>query len=43
MIGADALGVGEAISAAIGGVLVLGLRLAALRFRLRMPEFRTPP
>jgi uncharacterized membrane protein YeiH len=43
MIGALAAGVGAVISAAIGGVLVLGLRLAALRYRLRMPEFRSPP
>ena len=43
MIAALAVGAGEAVSAAIGGVLVLGLRLAAIRYRLRMPEFRTPP
>ena len=43
MIAAHALGAAEALSAAIGGVLVLGLRLAAIRYRLRMPEFRSPP
>jgi uncharacterized membrane protein YeiH len=43
MIGAQALGAAEALSAAIGGVLILGLRLAAIRYSLRMPEFRSPP
>ncbi len=43
MIAAQALGAVEALSAAIGGVLVLGLRLAAIRYSLRMPEFRSPP
>ncbi len=43
MIAALAVGAGETISAAVGGALVLGLRLAALRYRLRMPEFRSPP
>lgn len=43
MIAAHALGAGEAVSGALGGALVLGLRLAAIRYRLRMPEFRTPP
>jgi len=43
MIAALAVGAGEAISAAVGGVLVLGLRLAAIRYSLRMPEFRSPP
>lgn len=43
MIAALAVGAGEAISAAVGGVLVLGLRLAAIRYRLKMPEFRSPP
>ena len=42
MIAAHSLGGGEAVSAAIGGALVLGLRLAAIRYRLKMPEFRTP-
>lgn len=43
MIAALAIGAGEAVSAAVGGVLVLGLRLAAIRYRLKMPEFRSPP
>lgn len=43
MIAALAVGAGEAVSAAVGGVLVLGLRLAAIRYRLKMPEFRSPP
>jgi uncharacterized membrane protein YeiH len=43
MIAAHSLGGGEAVSAAIGGALVLGLRLAAIRYSLRMPEFRSPP
>lgn len=43
MIAAFATGLGEATSAVIGGALVLGLRLAAIRYRLRMPEFKTPP
>lgn len=43
MIAAYAAGAGETVSAAIGGVLVLGLRLAAIRYRLKMPEFRSPP
>ncbi|MDP2824323.1 MAG: hypothetical protein Q8O52_16790 [Sulfuritalea sp.] len=38
-----AVGVGETIGAAVGGALVPGLRLAAIRYRLRMPEFRSPP
>jgi uncharacterized membrane protein YeiH len=29
-------------AAAIGGTVVLGLRLAAIRYSLRMPEFRCP-
>jgi len=43
MIAALAVGAGEAVSAAVGGILVLGLRLAAIRYRLKMPEFRSPP
>lgn len=43
MIAAIAAGAGEAISAAVGGALVLGVRLAAIRYRLKMPEFRSPP
>lgn len=43
MIAALAAGFGEAVSAAAGGALVLGLRLAAIRYRLKMPEFRSPP
>lgn len=43
MIAAHALGAAEALGAAIGGALVLGLRLAAIRYSLRMPEFRSPP
>lgn len=42
MIAAHALGAGELLSAMAGGVLVLALRLAAIRYRLRMPEFRSP-
>jgi uncharacterized membrane protein YeiH len=43
MIAAQALGAAEALGAAIGGMLILGLRLAAIRYSLRMPEFRSPP
>lgn len=43
MIALLALGAGETLAAAAGGVLVLGLRLLAIRYRLRMPEFRSPP
>lgn len=43
MLAALALGAGEAVSAAVGGGLVLVLRLLAIRYRLRMPEFRSPP
>lgn len=43
MIAALAVGAGEVVSAAIGGALVLGLRLLAIRYRLTTPEFRSPP
>jgi len=43
MIASFAAGAGEAVSAAVGGAIVLGLRLLAIRYRLRMPEFRSPP
>lgn len=43
LIIAQAAGAGEAVSAAVGGSLVLLLRLLAIRYHLRMPEFRTPP
>lgn len=36
-----ALGLGEAVSATAGGVVVLGLRLAAIRYQLRLPTFRS--
>ncbi len=42
LIAAHANGASEAISAAIGGGLVLLVRLLAIRYRLRMPVFRTP-
>ncbi len=43
MLAALAVGAGEAVSAAVGGGLVLVLRLLAIRYRLRMPAFRSPP
>jgi uncharacterized membrane protein YeiH len=43
MLAASALGASEPIAATVGGCLALLLRLLALRYRLRMPEFRTPP
>jgi uncharacterized membrane protein YeiH len=43
MIAARALGAGETVSAVVGSALVLALRLLAIRYRLRMPEFRSPP
>jgi uncharacterized membrane protein YeiH len=43
MLAASALGASEPIAATVGGGLALLLRLLALRYRLRMPEFRTPP
>jgi uncharacterized membrane protein YeiH len=43
MLAAAALGASEPIAATLGGCLTLLLRLLALRYRLRMPEFRTPP
>lgn len=42
MIAAGAMGAGEAISATIGALLVLVIRLLAIRYRLSMPVFRTP-
>ncbi len=41
MLAANAAGLGEATGAAAGGIVVLLLRLAAIRYRLRLPTFRS--
>lgn len=41
MLGVQALGLGEALAAGAGGAVTLGLRLAAIRYRLRLPTFRS--
>jgi uncharacterized membrane protein YeiH len=41
LAGAFHLGYGEAVSAAVGGVLVLVLRLLAIRFQLSLPTYKS--
>jgi uncharacterized membrane protein YeiH len=41
LAGAFHLGYGEAVSAAVGGVLVLALRLLAIRFQLSLPTYKS--
>jgi uncharacterized membrane protein YeiH len=41
LLGALQLGWGDAAAAAAGGAVVLGLRLAAIRWRLRLPTYRS--
>ncbi len=41
LVGAFHLGFGEAVSAVVGGTLVLGLRLAAIRFQLSLPTYKS--
>lgn len=43
MICVSAAGAGEAASAAAGGGVVLAMRLAAIRWRLRVPRFKSAP
>ena len=43
MIGAGALGAGNVASAATGGAVVLAIRLAAIRYQVRLPRFRSVP
>jgi uncharacterized membrane protein YeiH len=40
-IGLTALGGGEAVAMAAGGLVVFGMRLAAIRYRLRLPTFHS--
>ena len=40
-IGLTALGGGEAVAMAAGGLVVFGMRLAAIRYRLRLPTFQS--
>jgi uncharacterized membrane protein YeiH len=41
LLGALQLGWGDAAAATAGGAVVLGLRLAAIRWRLRLPTYRS--
>lgn len=40
-IGAIALGSGEALAMLLGGVVVLGIRLVAIRYQVRLPTFQS--
>ncbi|MCC7312043.1 MAG: TRIC cation channel family protein [Sulfuritalea sp.] len=41
LLGALHFGLGDAVAAAAGAAVVLGLRLAAIRWRLRLPTYRS--
>ena len=41
LLGALQLGLGDAAAAAAGGAVVLGLRLAAIRWQLSLPTYKS--